>query len=103
MHHGHQFAERVGVDIEDVACLSLLGDHQSMADGLRKDIKEGQNLVVLVQLEAGRLATNDHGKDILWIVGAVQAHGLLLISAANFAPYRCTGSGESRPGTAPRN
>ncbi|MNP13071.1 hypothetical protein D3C76_1053370 [compost metagenome] len=81
LHREGHLAQAVRVDLQQVARLRLLRDHQGMAEGLREQVEEGEHVVVLVQLVARRLATNDHGEDVLRIVGALQAHGVL--------HYRC--------------
>jgi len=47
----------------------LLGDHQRMAIGLGHDVHEAQGVLIFIDLEAGDLAAQDLGKDVVGVVG----------------------------------
>jgi len=48
LHHRHHLAQRLGVHVEQVAGGGALGDHQRMAEGLWKQVEEGEHIFVLV-------------------------------------------------------
>ena len=59
--------EVVGADVENVAGRGFR-KHQRVSRRAGHDVEEGENLVVLIDFVAGQLATQDLGKDVVWIV-----------------------------------
>ncbi len=60
--HGHQPRQVLGRDLQQVAGLGGLGDHQHVARLGRGVVHEGQHLVVLVDLGHDDLAAQDAGE-----------------------------------------
>ena len=55
-------------NIEDVAGRRLR-DHQRVAGRARHDVEEGQHMIVLIDLVAGKLAAQDFGEDVVGVIG----------------------------------
>ena len=46
-----------------------------MPTGLREDVHEGENILVLEHSDAGQITTNDFRENILIVICPVEAHG----------------------------
>ena len=65
---GLLFRRRRGGEIAPVD-IGPFRDHQDMNRPCRVDVAEGQRVVILGDLRAGNLATQDPGKDVLVVIG----------------------------------
>src|SRR5579864_1344050 len=70
------------LDVEDVAGMGLWY-HQRMARRARHDVEKRQRVVVLIDLVAGELATQDSCKNVVLVIGG---HGGLLKLPLLLAP-----------------
>lgn len=50
LDHGHDLDQVLRLDLEQVARLGVLGNHQGMPVGLREQIEEGEHVLVFVDL-----------------------------------------------------
>ena len=62
----------------------VLGDHQHMARRNRVDVHEGENVVVLINLEAGNFAAQDFAENAFVVVIRRAHAGGLLLAKGNF-------------------
>lgn len=74
----HQRSDERRGQFEKIPRASVLGDDEKMPPRLRKYVHEREDVPILKHFYTGHFTAQDFGKEVVVIIGAVQAHDCLL-------------------------